>query len=132
MKRRRWRGLGVGLVVGITAIAAGHQPVAAAAQEPRVEWYVVSGAMNAKRQSLSLGDGHRLIRLANGWSCVVGAASKRLPAYEARTTICEKGEESFRFAVQCERAKENDHTQIGFLDRTRRERDFIEVGCRLE
>jgi hypothetical protein len=88
--------------------------------------------MNAKGQSLNLGDGQQAVSLSNGWSCVVGSASKQLPLYEARTTICEKGAEAFQFVVQCETARAKDHTQIGFLNGDRRPGDFIEVGCELK
>jgi hypothetical protein len=131
MKRGEWLGL-VAVVVAVTAVASSHRAVASAAQGWRVAWYVVNGALNAKGQSLSLGDGRQSVSLSNGWSCVVGSASKQLPLYEARTTICEKGSEVFQFVVQCEAARAKDHTQIGFLNRDHRSEDFIEVGCELK
>jgi hypothetical protein len=109
------------------AVAARISEVSA--QAPRVRWYAVNGDLNEKGQSVNLGDSVHTFALNTGWSCTVGVTSKQLPAYEARTTICEKGAEAFQFVVQCERSRPKDHTQIGFLRTGRRLGDFIEVGC---
>ena len=103
----------------------------ASSQGQRVRWYAGNDELNSKGQSLALGDGTHSFSLKTGWSCTVGATSKQLPAYEARTTICEKSAEAFQFVVQCERSRPRDHTQIGFLTPDRKLGDFIEVGCEL-
>lgn len=103
----------------------------AGGQGQRVRWYVVDDQLNAKGQSLELGDGVQTFTLNTGWSCTVGPTSKQLPLYEARTTVCQKASEAFQFVVQCERSRPKDHTQIGFLMTDRKLGDFIEVGCEL-
>ncbi len=104
---------------------------AAASERPWVRWYAVHGAVAERNQSLDLGDGSHSLLLKGGWSCTVGSASKQLPAYEARTTTCQKGEDFFEFSVQCERQRRKDHTQIRFRHADGSVSDFIEVGCEL-
>lgn len=124
---------GFGLVVAVAlVILPGHPIDTSAGESQQVAWYVVDGTLNSKSQSLNLGDGPQAVALGNGWLCTVGSTSKQLPAYEARTTICEKGPEAFQFVVQCERSRMKDHTQIGFLGSNRRLADSIEVGCELK
>jgi len=113
----------------LVLLAAGES--GAAGQGQRVRWSAGHDDLNAKGQALTLGDGVHSLELKTGWSCTVGATSKQLPAYEARTTICQKGAEAFQFVVQCERSRPKDHTQIGFLAADRTLGDFVEVSCEL-
>ena len=116
------------LFIALAEMLAG---TAAASERPRVTWYAVYAAMAERNQSLNLGDGSHSLLLRGGWSCTVGSASKQLPAYEARTTTCQKGAETFEFSVQCEGQRRRDHTQIRFRHADGTVSDFIEVGCEL-
>ncbi len=103
----------------------------ATGQNLMVRWTVVHGALNEKGQVLRLGDSVEVVQLKGSWSCAVGAPSKHLPRYEARTTTCSKGSDSFEFSVQCEPQRPKDHGQIRLRGTTRQSADFIEVACEL-
>ena len=116
------------LFLALTPMLAGE---AAASEQPQIRWYAVHGAVADRNQSLNLGDGSHSLLLKGGWSCTVGSTSKQMPAYEARTTTCRKGAETFEFSVQCEPRRPKDHAQIRFRHVTGTVNDFIEVGCEL-
>lgn len=96
-----------------------------------VKWYAVHAEIAARNESLSVGDNPHTFVLRAGWSCSVGPTSKQMPAYETRTTTCQKGMEVFEFSVQCEPLRLKDHTQIRFRHPDKGLEDFIEVGCEL-
>ena len=116
------------IAICLTVGSGGNAPTAA--QNQRVEWYAVDDQLDAKGQSLSLGDNTHSLNLTAGWVCSVGSTSKQLPSYEARTTVCRKGSESIEFTTQCERSRPEDHTQIRFRVAGRFQ-DFIQVSCEL-
>lgn len=103
------------------------------AQTRRVRWYAVHEQLNARGQSLNLGEGPQSLLLKNGWSCTVEAdLNQNLSSDdEARVTVCKKGTETFEFSVQCEPSLPKYHTQIRFRTSDKRLADFIEVGCEL-
>lgn len=116
------------LFLAMVTMLAGE---AVASERPKVRWYAVHGAVADRNQSLNLGDGSHSLLLKGGWSCRVGSTSKQMPAYEARTTTCRKGAETFEFSVQCEPRRPKDHAQIRFRHATGTVNDLIEVGCEL-
>ena len=114
------------IAVSLCAVGGG-----AHAEARSVRWYLADDGLNEQGNTLNLGDAPQDVSLKGGWSCSIGATSKQMPAYEARTTVCRNAEKSFEFTVQCETLRAKDHVQIRFKDREHRHVDFIEVGCEL-
>lgn len=115
----------------LVAAATALPTATVAAEGPRVLWYATHGAVADRNQSLKLGDSSHVLLLKSGWACTIGSTSKQMPSYEARTTTCGKGSETFEFSVQCERRRLKDHTQIRFRQSGGNISDFIDVGCEL-
>jgi hypothetical protein len=119
-------------IVGARVVAAvlAQSAVLTSGQDASpVHWQAVNQELNARGNSLRLGDGAQPIGLRGGWSCVVGATSKAWPLCEARQTVCGKAGDSFEFSVSCDPRRRRDHVQIRFRGADRQPVDFIEVGC---
>jgi hypothetical protein len=102
--------------------------LSSALAESRVEWFISYIALNGG--SLLVADEARTFQLKGDWQCTVSAVSHG-GWYEARQTVCRKGDEQIEFSVQCERQRPEHHTQIRFRDAfTDKMQDYIEVACR--
>jgi hypothetical protein len=122
-----WRVVVAGPVV---AAVLAFSAVRASGEEPaRVRWYAVNAELDARGNSLRLGDGAQPIALRGGWSCVVGAASTAWPLFEARQTVCGRAGDAFEFSVSCDPRRRREHVQIRFRGADGRPVDFVEVGC---
>jgi len=116
-----------GLLIGLILTVCGS--TTAEAGPPSVRWFVSHIALNGN--SLLVGDEAQSFELSHGWSCRLGPTSEQLPLYEARQTICVRGDASFEFSVQCEDRRPKDHVQIRFRARDGRSLGFIDVTCEL-
>jgi hypothetical protein len=98
--------------------------LASSAHASTFEWTL--SQLSQGKGSVLLTDTASTVEVKPGWSCQVGAPSNS-GGYEARTTTCSKGAEQFRFVVQCEADRPNDHVQIQFGGP--HVEDYIEVSC---
>jgi hypothetical protein len=104
--------------------------LSSALAESRVEWFISYTALNGG--SLLISNEARTFPLKGDWQCTVSSVS---PGgwYEARQTVCRKGDEQIEFSVQCERQHPEHRTQIRFRDAsTNKMQDYIEVACRTQ
>ncbi len=116
-------------VFSVSAAFISLVPAASHGEAEYVDWHVSYEELGIN--SLMIGDEPQLVKLNNGWSCSIGKTSKHLPAYEARSTSCKKGDEVFDFSVQCEGNRPKDHVQIRFSNPDSGFTDFINVSCEL-
>jgi hypothetical protein len=120
--RQIWQSLVLTLVLAALAAAAQRD----------VSWTVSHQIVSGEIDTVGVDDDAYGLTLGSGWACTVGGTSRNLPAYEARTAVCTKGEETIEFTVQCEPSRPTENTQVRFRTRGAATSDFIEVACALK
>jgi hypothetical protein len=108
------------------ALAVCVSSTSSAADSSPYEWLV--SKLSGGKAALILSNSPETITLRAGWKCVVGAP-QGVGGFESRSTACQRNGEEFRFVVQCEPDRPNDHTQIQFGNGGESNHDYIEVLC---
>lgn len=97
-----------------------------AVQQGAITWWALNARLAAEGSMGTIGGGEHSISTKVGWRCAVSPQSPN----GARETACRMGDHEVAFSVQCDVTRKEDHVQMRFSNRSGRQKDFVEVGCR--